>query len=43
MFKDYLYMPIPKGKSPNECNEYRPYIYLDNKRIINDYKIWEEC
>ena len=42
MFKDYLYMPIPKGKSPNEYNQYRPY--LDNEhKIINDYKIWDEA
>ena len=43
LFKDYLYMPIPKGKSPNKYNEYKPYSYLDNHRIINDYKIWEEA
>ena len=43
MFKDYLYMPIPKGKSPNEYNKYRPYSYLENQRIKNDYKIWEEA
>ena len=42
MFKDYLYMPVPKGKSPNEYNQYNPY--SDNeKTIINDYKIWEEA
>ena len=42
MFKDYLYMPIPKGRQPNEYNIYRPYTYIDGqKKIINDYKIWD--
>ena len=42
MFKEYLYMPIPYGKSPNEYNQYRPY--SDNQhKIINDYKIWEKA
>ena len=43
MFKDYLYMPIPKGKSPNEYNVYRPYNKDNQHKIINDYKIWEEA
>ena len=43
MFKDYLYMPIPKGKSPNEMNVYRPYTFINNQdKIINDYNIWDE-
>ena len=43
MSKDYLYMPIPKGKSPNEYNVYRPYNKDNQHKIINDYKIWEEA
>ena len=43
MFKDYLYMPIHKGQSPIECNQYRPYTQFNNQKIINDYKIWEEA
>ena len=43
MFKDYLYMPIPKGTSPNEVNKYRPYYFYNGYKIINDYKIWEEA
>ena len=43
MFKDYLYMPIPKGLSSNDINIYRPYTLVNNKDIIlNDYNIWEE-
>jgi hypothetical protein len=43
MFKDYLYLPIPKGKSPNEMNVYRPYTVVNNtEKIVNDYNIWDE-
>ena len=43
MFKDYLYMPIPKGTSPNDANVYRPYTIAEGQqKIINDYNIWEE-
>jgi len=43
MFKDYLYMPIQKGKQQSEVNVYRPYTILNNnEKIINDYNIWEE-
>ena len=44
MFKDYLYLPIPKGKQPNEYNVYRPHTINDKTGIvyINDYNIWEE-
>ena len=44
MFKDYLYMPIPKGRQPNEFNIYRPYTYINQQqKIMNDYKIWDEA
>lgn len=43
MFKDYLYMPIPKGTSPNDANVYRPYTIAEGQqKIINDINIWEE-
>ena len=43
MFKDYLYMPIPKGTSPNDANVYRPYTIAEGQqKIINDYNIWEQ-
>ena len=43
MFKDYLYLPIPKGNSPSEYHVYKPYTRTNNNvRIINDYNIWEE-
>ena len=42
MFKDYLYMPIPKGGQPNDYNAYRPYTIIDGQqKIINDYNIWD--
>ena len=44
MFKDYLYMPIPKGAQPNDFNIYRPYSLIDGqKKIVNDYNIWEKA
>ena len=44
MFKDYLYMPIPKGVQPNEVNIYRPYTLVGGQqKIINDYNIWEKA
>ena len=43
MFKDYLYMPIPKGLSSNDVNVYKAITELNNKdKIVNDYNIWEE-
>ena len=43
MFKDYLYLPIPKGYPPSNYHVYQPYTYGNNNvRIINDYNIWEE-
>ena len=43
MFKDYLYMPIPKGTSPNDANVYRPYTIAEGQqKIINDFHIWEQ-
>ena len=43
MFKDYVYTPIPKGKSPEDYHKYKPfYVYKNNEIIINDYNIWEE-
>ena len=42
MFKDYLYLPIPKGKTNNEVNNYRPFTLVNNnEKIINDYNIWD--
>ena len=44
MFKDYLYMPIPKGGQPNDYNAYRPYTIIDGQqKIINDYDIWDKA
>ena len=45
MFKDYLYLPIPKGTSPNDANVYRPYTIVGSQqqKIINDYNIWEQA
>ena len=44
MFKDYLYMPIPKGIQPNDANVYRPYTIVDGQqKIVNDYNIWEKA
>ena len=44
MFKDYLYMPIPKGIQPNDVNVYRPYTIVDGQqKIVNDYNIWEKA
>ena len=44
MFKDYLYMPIPKGGQPNDYNAYRPYTIIDGQqKIINDYNIWDKA
>ena len=44
MFKDYLYMPIPKGIQPSDVNNYRPYTIVEGQqRIINDYNIWEKA
>jgi hypothetical protein len=44
MFKDYLYMPIPKGIQPNDVNNYRPYTIVEGQqKIVNDYNIWEKA
>ena len=44
MFKDYLYMPIPKGIQPSDVNNYRPYTIVEGQqKIINDYNIWEKA
>ena len=44
MFKDYLYMPIPKGIQPNDLNVYRPYTLIaGQQKIVNDYNIWEKA
>jgi len=44
MFKDYLYMPIPRGRQPSEVNVYRPYTIVDmQQKIINDYNIWDKA
>ena len=43
MFKDYIYLPIPKGYSPSQYHIYQPYTRMNNNvSIINDYNIWEE-
>ena len=44
MFKDYLYMPIPKGIQPSDVNNYRPYTIVEGQqKIVNDYNIWEKA
>jgi hypothetical protein len=44
MFKDYLYMPIPKGIQPNDVNNYRPYTIVEGQqKIVNDYNLWEKA
>ena len=44
MFKDYSYIPIPKGAQPNDFNIYKPYSLINGQKIIvNDYNIWEKA
>ena len=42
MFKDYLYMVIPKGKTPSEVDVYKPYTLNREEKILNDYNLWDE-